>query len=672
MPTNYKRMRKILEEKITVFVDENQYNDKILLIKLPPGIGKTVTGSKTLFSRNDILTIWLSPNHGQIIDTVIKHNRVFHLKGRRILCRHKLLDKFERYNVNIKKVLCLNCDQFKNSTCVYFNQYRELKSVPQSFVSVHHHLNTKFIENYFKKNRRRFPLRCLVIDENPIGNLIHKTSFNNRDLIDFVIICGRVVKKLNDDGFYLGNAPLVLNKVHYALRRIIREGDVTKGIFFVRKFIKFINEDHRLTLEEIEDSLKSKEMAFLVKRFNDELYKYFERGHHVNNVIFELLFIAKKCILYNKKKPEFFGGLRIEKDYNLPFYSDFEDFKRGGMISIVKVIRCAKVVKELPQVPIIIMDASGDKEFYSSIFNRKVEVFDLNDDIERNIVQVMDGMYNITSLSNRRTRENVFNTVCQIVKHHLDKGEDRVSIITLKRFEEGLSNYLKSRSITRIYINHYGNIRGLNVMKKDKTIILVGTPEPNIDSYPNEVANWYEGENPIRTDRVKENKRSSYYCHDYRYKDQRYFAHIRTVREHEIEQTIDRLRFLLYSGKKGYLISMLPISYPTHKTNIMNLRISLDPKMKILNSLIKVMRNHFYVYLQRLNDGDTKTVIYRKIENVVPFNEDRRKIKTTRAILLKDGKIVEKDGRLYITKEGEDYLKKVNGENSGLRHKLSI
>jgi len=671
MPSNYKRMRKILKEKITVFVEENQFNDKILLIKLPPGIGKTVTGSKTLFSRSDILTIWLSPNHGQIKDTVMKHNSVFHLKGRRILCRHRLLGEFERYNVNIKKVLCLNCEQFKRSTCTYFNQYRELRDAPQSFVSVHHHLNTKFIEDYFRKNKRRFPFRCLVIDENPIGNLIHKTSFNIRDLIDFVIICGKVVEKLIEDGFYPSNTPLVLYKVHYALRRIIQEGDVVKGIVFVRKFIKFLCEDHRLTLEEIENSLKSKEMAFLVKSFNDELYKYFERGHHVNNVIFELLFIAKKCIFYDKKKPEYFGDLKIEKDFNVPFYSDFEDFTSDGMSSTDMVIRCIKVVKDLPEVPIIIMDASGDEEFYSSIFNRKVEVLDLKDDIERSIVQVMDGMYNIASLSNRRTRENVFNTVYQIVKHHLDKGEERVSIITLKRFEEGLRNYLTRRSITRIYINHYGNIRGLNVMKKDKTIILVGTPEPNVASYPNEVANWYEGEKPIRTDRVKENKRSSHYCHDYRYKDQRYFAHIRTIREHEIEQTIDRLRFLLYSDKKAYLISMLPISFPTHKTNIMNLLLELDPKTKIFNNLLKALRNHFYVYLQRLEDGDTKTVMYRKIENVVPFNEDRTKIKITRTILLKDGEMVEEDGRLYITKEGEDYLKKANGEIFRLRYKLS-
>ncbi len=681
MPDSSTRIRELLREKLIEFVKNNQEKEKILLVRLPPGTGKTVTGSQTLFSRDDILTIWLSPNHGQIEDTVTKHNDVFHLKGRRILCYHRLLDEFDRYNVDIKRVLCMsNCEELKEGTCEYFNQFRELRETPQSFVSVHHHLNTKFIGDYFKKNQRRFPNKCLVIDENPIGNLKHEISFNKRDLINLIIILDKVCDDLEREGLLPTKAPKVIDVLHLALINILREKDATRGASFVNQFMKHVSEykylrkDDFLTFEEIEKILKSKKMAILVKRFNDEIYKYFETGHRVKNIILEILFIAKKCIFYSKKESEHFGKLKITKDFNLPFYSDFEEFKSDGMSATVKVIRCAKVVKELPKVPIIIMDASGDKEFYSSIFEREVEEFDLKGDIERNIIQVMDGKYNIASLSKRRTRKNVYNAVFCIVKHHLDKGEPRVAIVTIKKFEGNLKRYLTDRGIdeTQLYMNHYGNIRGLNVMEEDKTLILMGTPEPNIESFPKDVAYWYEGEIPINTDRIKERKRSVFFNHDYRYKDPRYFTHIRRIREHEIEQTIDRLRFFLYPDKKAYLFSMLPIDFPTQETTISELLREIDPKARIQGRIFEKRRNPFYVYLKYLEDGDTKTDIYRKIENVVPFNEGRSKIKTTRTILLEEGKIVEEDGRLMMTKEGKDYLKKAKEEISRLKSKLSI
>ena len=79
---------------------------------------------------------------------------------------------------------------------------------------------------------------------------------------------------------------------------------------------------------------------------------------------------------------------------------------------------------------------------------------------------------------------------------------------------------------------HYGNIRGLNNIEDDNVIILLGTPEPNIISFPMQVAAWREGEEPIKTDRINEDKSSSMFGHDYRYKDHRYNVHYRVVQQH--------------------------------------------------------------------------------------------------------------------------------------------
>ena len=108
-------------------------------------------------------------------------------------------------------------------------------------------------------------------------------------------------------------------------------------------------------------------------------------------------------------------------------------------------------------------------------------------------------------------------------------------------------------------------------MQNDKILILVGTPEPNIYSFPKEVGCWYEGEEKINTERIPEPENSQF-KHPYRYKDKRYFTHLRHKREHEIEQDIERLRFALSEEEKTvYLFSKLPISFETKKTTINNL-----------------------------------------------------------------------------------------------------
>jgi predicted transcriptional regulator with HTH domain len=117
-------------------------------------------------------------------------------------------------------------------------------------------------------------------------------------------------------------------------------------------------------------------------------------------------------------------------------------------------------------------------------------------------------------------------------------------------------------------IKYFGAVKGLNVneLMENGKLIIIGTPEPNIVGYLEDVRIWYQGEKLIENDRIKEPMWSEFYGHDYRYKDSRYMAHVRMKREHELEHTIERVRFIFPDVKKLVVLwSMLPISFRADK-----------------------------------------------------------------------------------------------------------
>jgi len=267
------------------------------------------------------------------------------------------------------------------------------------------------------------------------------------------------------------------------------------------------------------------------------------------------------------------------------------------------------VNKNLPDVPVIILDATGDKEFYEQIFKRKVIEYAPSLEVERNVIQTTDGMYYANSLFDENTRNKVFNAVRRVIAHHQKKDERMVNVVTLKKYaritdERGsykgmsIERYLKQTRVdmNKVRIWHYGDVKGKNAMQNDRVLILVGTPEPNIHSFPKEVGCWYEGENKIVTDRFTEPEGGKYHKHDHRYKDPRYFTWVKHKREHELEQDIERLRFVLSIEEKVvYLFSMLPIDFETKKITIPLLHLTLlqeeerryIPHIVVLNALFE-------------------------------------------------------------------------------------
>lgn len=671
--------RRKLIQKICDVVEGNQGRRKILVVKWPPGIGKTYTTSKLLFSRNNTLTIWLGPNHKQIIKDVEnkleKQNiQVFHLRGRNrpdMCINTQLLERIPNRSYINEHTICRTCEYFTRSECPYYNQFEELRRNPQSWVGVHHHLQTGFLFEYI--NNENFGLRCLVIDEYFIDNLKKDVKFDTEDLLNLMDLIKDICKRLSESGNFETNFVepsryQLFMQIACTLVRILVDTtrDGITGLDFVNLFFKYLEED-KFEVDEIRKRLFKESMDnFINNDFYPELIGCISNNVPIKNILEELLEITRICFRIHDDPPD--------HDINLPFFSEKREEEYYGKKKYPKFIQYSRLIKDLPEVPIIILDATGDAELYRRLFNCEVEEFTIDIEIDRNIVQIMDAMYWKSSLKNKDTRIRVFRAISYLVKKHL-KNENIVDIITYKNYKKGLKKFLFKTGIdtSNIRFAHFGNIKGINEMENDNTLIILGTYEPNIKDYPKQVALWYEDEKPISIEKINEVKGSKFYCHDYRYKDPRYFAHVRMKREHEIEQAIERLRFLYDDNREKtvYLFSMLPISFKTKKVRLAELMEQFSPIYVMRAKLKELRRKPDYVYLSHIQDGKDKLKdIKNKVRNIIPFRDNRTWFDMTKNAMQESKFVVEREGFLFLTEKGKKKLKEYEDEISILEDDL--
>ena len=524
-------------------MEQNQGGGKMLLVNPPAGIGKTYTGSQALLPRGDILTIWLAPRHEQAKDDVIENNPdSFHLKGRNqegMCLNPEALKRIpDKCNISEKIICERSCDHFTNHTCPYYAQFHELETI-QSWVGVHHHLQTDIVSDYF---HHIAPFKCLVLDEYFINNIMNNVKIYRSDLEKLE----DALTEISHERVHIAHEIDIFMDIILALKRILSKTTSRKGItglefvdIFTDSIKKIATYNKGKNGEfDIEQHFAQKSTKdFIWREFHPELIRRINIEETIKNVLDELLCIALRCYDIHNELPG--------HDVNLPFFSGMEVLEDEKTLK--RYIQFSRVFSDLPEVPIIILDATGDAGFYGDLFNCEIEEYKPSIPIERNIIQITDGCYWKKTLKNPESRNRLFYLIYSVVKHHLEKGENIVNIITYKNYKSKISEYLIKRRIEfgQIRFAHFGGTRGTNDMKNDKTLIIVGTYEPNIMDFPKQVGVWYVGKEPISNEKINK----------YEYKDSRYYAHVRMVREHEIEQDIDRIRQINGEPDKTYTSS---------------------------------------------------------------------------------------------------------------------
>jgi hypothetical protein len=183
------------------------------------------------------------------------------------------------------------------------------------------------------------------------------------------------------------------------------------------------------------------------------------------------------------------------------------------------------------RTPIIILDATTPDDIYRNIlepFGLRVKTIKPEVTVDSHAYQLTHNTYPMKYLKKEPVRNRLFEITKNICKKHEDK---EVFICIRKRFEKFLEDYLDG--VENANIAHYGGIRGANVFEKADVAVLIGTPIPNPDIVTMK----------SRIMGVKKDSLFEMECN------------------HEMLQTIHRIRPLLKKETKVYILSKMETGY---------------------------------------------------------------------------------------------------------------
>lgn len=574
LPTNVITIRNQIETKVLSYIKND--DGTILLIITTQGTGKSTTTVKTL-CLNNIRFGYLGYNSHNFIKNLInnkelKQYNIKHIYGMSYFCIHNDLIKFlVKRNMGIGDDFCKKCSN--NSECGYLQQFTDLKDSGASFATVNSFMTHKLIQdgNY----------DVLLVDENPLSAFIkNPVAFNLRNiktfkrvielmyldekgstLLDnalfyFTLVCDSLIVLLNSlppDGretdTYTMGKPLI-----DIFMRSIKKTDILYKFY---DLLVPMGKKNNFTLFNVFCSSYNKVVK---KVINDDEYIHFK------NMVYEIKKLIEVVYEYHNSKHDINIPIRVIQRKKKPTTIEFSN-----------------LCDTLPDVPTIILDATGTKKMYEDALGIKVDEFNPHIDIDYNITQLMDGMYPLSSLTCDRTRENAFNTCYHTIM--MWNGEGYIPFITTHRrfariieetddeegnaglsFEEYLNN--KGLNIGIInekgeviktgccYIKYFEEMIGVNFDNVIKSYVL-GTPWLNDDDAKFMFGLFYEGEKALSSARGKDG---------ITYLDERFGRHMTVFRERKAEQIVERARFIFPDTDKEVVFdSGIPIRFPTRK-----------------------------------------------------------------------------------------------------------
>lgn len=633
---------KEIGDAVIDFVSEPRNFNRMLIIRTPQGSRKSTTTYLTLLKYNKKF-VALGRNHKFLTnlfreDEMLKDEDIFIVKGRNqpiedgskeLMCRHTLLKKMQLHRINITETLCKEC-MYKDG-CPWREQFAYLKETNESWAGPIQYIDSNFLR--YSKD-----LDVIVLDDIPLSGLENPVSFNSDNLWAISEILQKIVLKLSEEQFVanpkkeprflpfdnLNKSSIleieaqitreelvidfrILSNVIQALRMILYNlhQEMITGQQFVKMFFDNFKVPDETVIHRLDDD---NVMEVLFSYYKEEVLRE-AHGNKENeyflNIFAELFEILRVCFSKRERTNEFCFPVFAIKNKQAK-----------------DTIEYISVIKDLPNKPIIVLNANVDVELYRHLFHREVDVFKPSMPVERDIIQVTDGIYylgSFTKYEQTKTRQKVFNATLSLTNKWIADGCEQVFIMTHKPLslisEENnktsgmsLEQFFKDNNVPpeRYKIIWYELGVGMNykieqedgIRKQIEKLIIIGEPEPNHNDLFKKASAWFYGEPPIILDeeskapkRIVEPEyierteieindknelsmktikdKNPMFGHDYLYEDKRYQKFVSMYREFLLEQNVERLRFINPSpNKKCVLISLLPIGFETKKMSM--------------------------------------------------------------------------------------------------------
>jgi hypothetical protein len=626
-------------ENIPKNVIENDAKKTLNRVKGPAGIGKTTSITKGSIEEGRFIGVF--ERHGVAEEFSSKfelrhlkgftytHKPHFDDDGNLIPPECEEIDfsatESYRFPLSLLKAEHRKKMKSKGKDCPYFTQYENIEK-SDNLAMVHEHMKTKQFKELVNDGKKP---AIVNIDETPLSSFTDEINITIDDLKklenalqEMIILYDIIVREEYDPKG--PNVPFISFKVTEriivfvrALRSTLEDMDERHGGGIKSGKINLPNSSYITT------SLNEKIPEYLAKNFEiNERYKklngYPTKGNNIESILgiintknqkgkrvweypyYKLI----KHYYRNVPKEGWFRNILEEvikiaeysakyldnNNVNLPFTPIYET-RDGGFVR--KCLKWKHIdfeqLKDCFDLDafVIITDATTTSDMYRLLAEKiDFEYRDLTHlldipEYNRNIFQTTDGMYYIESFEN--AFDKMVNLTVKIIKFHITEGfvnnKHKANIICLYRFENRVKEELIKRGIDPncFRVNHYWNLRGINYMKDDYLIILLGIPEPNILETWMEAKTWHISEKTIGIDRREEPRKGRYNKGDYYYLDERLRIFVEMKRENELEQIIERLRFFLGDANKfAYMLTALPISYKTEKLTCKEIGCMID------------------------------------------------------------------------------------------------
>ncbi|MBU0580096.1 MAG: nucleoside-triphosphatase [Candidatus Margulisbacteria bacterium] len=561
-PWTIEEAREEIEYLINTKIQERELKgiysfDKNLLLKVPPGVGKSTIALKViskLKEENDNRRYIYCHPLSDHLEELLKKGELDPAIWRIIYGRKQIKKEYEEGEkqgncyyadkFNELRPLRIPSEKLNNMICGNCQHQEECKSCSWMYQGQWHTTKNLAMTHTMYANAGLRALSTQNIDYAVIDEDIHS------QLIEKIEVKKDFVKEAIKDA----NSPAeeaLFKSLWTCINDLEAKGENTTltGNSLLKSFTKaFKIHSTYQTIEDLEQ-----ETFFFVKD---------DKGYHWKEDFYKVL---QQEVKHRKEHGE---------NFNSCMYLKYHEKHKNIQIYFFNK-------KNLPDFPAFFLDATGEEEIYKTFIpDIEVEEIKVKKPADMEVIQIINGRYGKSYQKDNEVLQDKFKKILNLLE------EDDVFVSGWRETGE---------KITEQDFKHFYGLRGTNKYEGKKAVVILGTPNIRPEHLQEEARVLFQNSSPL--DFTIEKILKSYDCEirgkNYGIetpisKDKRVQSLLNISREAEVNQAAHRIRPLLEDGKKIYLITSLPIPdlEPTKLLTFSELTTELHTKKKI-NELIK-------------------------------------------------------------------------------------
>jgi hypothetical protein len=461
-------------EQIDSYLADPQ--ERILLIKVPAGVGKTLTTLKHLtFGQRRIF--WVASRKDMFSNIPFDYQ----FKWKQILGRHS--GSYDKFGVEIIPPNCIHADlahtlgnknhdisqrlckencQVGITNCDYFRQFHDRQR--------HWFVQQPFF--FYTKDNFLDPFDLVIVDEDVLDGFKKETRITIDDVYQNYRLFKNTKEEIESNNKLVEDFYALLNREPPDRREINKNLDpVIKLLYIVGMVAKTdipfgTVETGKLILEKIEKIVRER----WDMNIRDILLSITDPDVFDKEIDFDLRDESKIPLnffkyLYEVLHFEFFQK-HPQNNLSRIFFQKRQAKTNQGSVCLENFQLISKLEKHTTK-PIIILDATGKKRIYEKLFGREVIEYSPQVKLKNEIIQVYSALNSKRSLSDKKYLQRYIEAIKKLIV-----GDPNTLIVCKEVFQKSVKEQLPHS----VQCAHFYGLRGSNEYQDFKQVIVLGTP----------------------------------------------------------------------------------------------------------------------------------------------------------------------------------------------------